>query len=81
MPRLKCRFCDNRVVVRPHYIKDKTYYCRCYLCAKSLPPTEWRCEGKVKTNGIGRVKGERCKEWINRLGNNFCYNHKRQVKE
>jgi len=76
MPRLKCRFCSTRLVVRPEYIKDKTYYCRCMACANSLPPDDWRCQGTIKSSGSNRKKGDRCKQWIRRLGDKHCFNHK-----
>lgn len=81
MPRLKCRFCNNHIKVKPIYIEDETYYCRCYKCANSTPPDDWRCQGEVTTNGINRNKGDRCKQWVSRVGDKYCHNHKGQVKE
>lgn len=87
MPRVKCTFCDTRVVISPQYHADETHFARCHKCRTALPPDEYRCQGKVKrgANGprsrrrIERIEGERCRNWITRIGCKTCSTHKKQV--
>jgi len=83
MPRIKCRFCDNRLVVRPSILKNENYVPKCHTCYNNPPPDEWRCKGIVissdRKNPIsGRSKGDRCKSWVKEEGDEYCHYHKYQ---
>ena len=87
MPRVKCTFCDTRVVISPQYHADETHFARCHKCRTSVPPDDYRCQGTIKRGSTGprskrskgQHRGDRCRNWISRLGCKTCSTHKKQV--
>jgi len=83
MPRIKCRFCDNRLVVRPSILENENYVPKCHTCYNNPPPEGWRCNGKIITRckKRGVKKGDRCRSWIKEEGDKYCHYHKYQGEE
>ena len=86
MPRIKCHFCNNTLVVRPSIMSKKNYTPRCHYCRISPPPEDWRCQGVVASCDSqhtihGRKKGDRCKCWVKEEGDKYCHYHKHQEEE
>ena len=87
MPRVKCHFCDTRVIANPANLKREGYYPKCVSCKETTPECVWRCTGTIKSNTVkknGEALNSKCnrgRNWVKGIGESYCPIHGKELEQ